>query len=65
MPIQVLNGHQIGDVMMCVEHNAELDEDESTDLSFILIGDKHATVIMCNLTDDGFEIIKAIQVDRE
>ena len=59
MPLDVLDGHGVGTTVLRSSHDPEdfEDQDEAYDQSFMLIGEEYATVIMCNVTALGYEIL--------
>lgn len=63
MPIGMLDGHGVGTKVLRNSHDPE--DDEDYDQSFMLIGAEYATVIMCNVTDEGFEIIDVVRYTKE
>ncbi len=67
MPLDMLDGHGVGTKVLRSSHEAEdfEEDDDHYDQSFMLIGAEYATVIMCNVTDKGFEIIDVVRYTKE
>lgn len=67
MPIDMLDGHGVGTKVLRSSHEIEDfdDPEDHYDQSFMLIGADYATVIMCNVTDEGFEIGDVVRYTKE
>lgn len=64
MPLDVLDGHEVGSLVLRVEHDEEADK-KISDRSFIILGEDYATVICTNDAEDGQEIVSVIRVNRD
>ena len=64
MPIDVLDGHEVGALVLRVEHTEDQDV-EISDRSFLIIGEEYATVICTNDAEEGQEIVQVIRVNRD
>lgn len=67
MPNDVLDGHGVGTKVLRSSHDVEEfdNPEDHYDQSFMLIGDEYATVVLCNVSDDGFEIVNVIRYTKE
>lgn len=62
MPVSVLDGHIVGTKVII--NQREEDEEEDYDYSFLLIGEEHATIVLCSEHEDGMEIVSVVRVNR-
>lgn len=74
MPIGLLDGHSVGTTVLrrmndpdepIFEDGEEGDEEEEYDVSFMLLGPEYATIILCNVTEEGMEIQTAFRYHKE
>lgn len=74
MPISLLDGHTVGTTVLRRSHDPDEpffeeseddDGEEEYDTSFMIIGPEYATVILCNVTDEGMEIQSAFRYYKE
>lgn len=67
IPNSVLDGHGIGTKVLRNSHEVDEFDDPSDhyDQSFMLVGADYATIILCNVTEEGFEIGNVFRLTKE